>query len=88
MKQSFQSIVSSDADSSSIQITLTKYSHKNFSDYLANENNSTIFMQPTDKEEIAIIKFSLNSNKASGPTRIPYRILLLLKNEISKQLAD
>ena len=45
-------------------------------------------MQPTDKEEIAIIKFSLNSNQASGPSRIPYRILLLLKNEISKQLAD
>ena len=88
MKQSFQSIVSSDADGSSIQITLIKYSHKNFSDYLANENNSTIFMQPTDKEEIAIIKFSLNSNQASGPSRIPYRILLLLKNEISKQLAD
>ena len=88
MKQSFQSIVSSDADSSSIQITLIKYSHKKFSDYLANENSSTIFLQPTYKEEIAIIKFSLNSNKASGPSRIPYGILLLLKNEISKQLAD
>ena len=30
----------------------------------------------------------LNSNKASGPNGIPYRILFLLKNEILKQLAD
>ena len=31
---------------------------------------------------------SLNSGKASGPNSIPYRILFLLKNDISKQLAD
>ena len=65
-----------------------KYSHKHFSDYLANENGNSIFLQPTDKEEIANIISSLNSNKASCPNSIPYRILLLLKNEISKQLAD
>ena len=53
-----------------------------------NENGSTIFLQPTDKEEIANIISCLNSNKASGPNSIPYRILFLLKNEISKQLAD
>ena len=45
-------------------------------------------MQPTDKEEIANIISSVNSSKVSGPNSIPYRILLLLKNEISKQLAD
>ena len=45
-------------------------------------------MQPTDKEEIANIISSLNSSKASGPNSIPYRILFLLKNDISKQLAD
>ena len=33
----------------------TKFSHKHFSDYLSNENSSTIFLQPTDKEEIANI---------------------------------
>ena len=65
-----------------------KYSHKHFSDYLSNENSSTIFLQPTDKEEIANIISSFNSNKASGPNSIPYRILYLLKNEILKQLAD
>ena len=45
-------------------------------------------MQPADKEEIANIISSLNSSKASGPNSIPYRILFLLKNDISKQLAD
>ena len=66
----------------------TRYSHKHFSDYLANENGNSIFLQPTDKEEIANIISSLNSNKASGPNSVPYIIFLLLKNEISKQLAD
>ena len=65
-----------------------KYSHKHFSDYLSNESDSTIFLQPTDKEEIANIISSLNSSKASGPNSIPYRILFLLRNDISKQLAD
>ena len=65
-----------------------KYSYKYFSDYLSNESSCTIFLQPTDKEELANIIFSLNSNKASGQNSIPYRILFLLKNEIWKQLAD
>ena len=52
-----------------------KYSHKHFSDYLSNESSCTIFLQPTDKEEVANIISSLNSNKASGPNRI----LFLLK---------
>ena len=65
-----------------------KYLQKHFSDYLSNESSSTIFLQPTDKEEIANIISSLNSSKASGPNSIPYRILFLLKNDISKQLAD
>ena len=30
----------------------------------------------------------LNSNKASGPSSIAYRILFLLKNEILKQFTD
>ena len=66
---------------------IIKYSHKHFSDYLSNES-SRIFLRPTDKEEIANIISSLNSNKTSGPNSIPYRVLFLLKNEISKQLAD
>ena len=66
-----------------------KYSRKHFSDYLVNESCSTIFLQPTDKEEIANIISSPNSNKASSsPNSIPYRTMFLLKNEYSKQLAD
>ena len=47
-----------------------KYSHKHFSDYLSNETSCTVFLQPTDKEEIANIISSLNPNKASGPNSI------------------
>ena len=61
-----------------------KCSHKRFSDYLSNESSSEIFLQPTDKEKIANIIASLNSNNDFGPNRISYRILFLLKNEISK----
>ena len=57
-----------------------KYSHKHFSNYLSNESSTTIFLQPTDTEEIANLISSLNSNKASGPYSISYRILFLLKN--------
>ena len=60
----------------------TKYSHKHFSDYLSNESISTLFLQPTDREEIVNIISCLNSNKASSPNSIPCRILFLLKNEI------
>ena len=35
-----------------------RYLHKHFSDYLVNESNSTIFLQPTDKEEVANIILS------------------------------
>ena len=45
-------------------------------------------MKPTSKEEIGNIICTLNSNKTSGPNSIPYRILFLLKNEISMQLED
>ena len=64
--------------------TNIKYSYK----HLKNECDSTIFLQPIGKEEIANIIFSLNSNKDSGPNCIPYRTLFLLKNEILMQLAD
>ena len=45
-------------------------------------------MKPTSKEEIGNIITSLNSSKTSGPNSMPYRILFLLKSEISMQLAD
>ena len=63
------------------------YSHKYFSEYLKQCNNS-IFIQPTDSEKIANIISSLNINKAFGPFSIPNKILILLKQDISLQLAD
>ena len=48
-----------------------KYSHKHFSDNLSNESDSTIFLEPTDEEELANIISSPNSSKASGPNSIP-----------------
>ena len=65
-----------------------RHSNKNFSSYLSNEDGSAIFLQFTDNKEIANTISSLNSNKASDPKSVPYRILFFLKNEISKQLTD
>ena len=56
-----------------------RFSHKHFLESLSNETNSTLFLQPIVKEEIAKIISSLNSNKASGPNSIPYRISFFLK---------
>ena len=40
-----------------------KDSHKHCSEYFSNETSSTIFPQPTNKEEIANIISSLNSKR-------------------------
>ena len=64
------------------------YSHKHFSEYLKHQCNNSMFIQPTDNEEIANIISSLNINKACGPFSIPNKILILLKQDISLQLAD
>ena len=66
----------------------TKKSIKYLHRHLSNENDSTIFLQPTDKEEIANLLSSLNSSKVSDPNSILYRILFPLKNGISKQLTN
>ena len=46
--------------------------------------SSTIFLKPTDKEELANIISSLKSNKAPAPDSILYITLFLLKNAKSK----
>ena len=66
-----------------------KYSHKHFYTFnLNNQCKNSILIQPTDSEEIANIISTLNMNKSSGPNSIPYKMLNLLKNNISKQVAD
>ena len=65
-----------------------KHSHKNYTDYLTNENPGSFFLSPTDKEEIKFILSSLDINKSTGPYRIPSKVLNMLKNDISEQLTD
>ena len=65
-----------------------KHSHKNYTDYLTNENPDSFSLSPTNKEEIRIILSSLNINKSTGPYSIPSKVLNMLKNDISEQLAD
>ena len=81
----FNNYFASVADTAKLNI---KYSHKHFSEYLKHQCNNSIFIQPTDSEEIANIISSLNINKTCGPFSIPNKILILLKHDISKQLAD
>ena len=81
----FNNYFASVADTAKLNI---KYSHKHFSEYLKHQCNNSVFIQPTDSEEIANIISSLNINKTCGPFSIPNKILILLKHDISKQLAD
>ena len=65
-----------------------KHSHKKYTDYLTNENADMFFLSPADKEEIKFILSSLDINKSTGPYSIPIKVLNMLKNDISEQLAD
>ena len=60
-------------------------SHKHFSEYLKHQCIDFIFIQPTDSKEIANIVSFLSINKACGPFSIPNKVLILLKQDISKQ---
>ena len=55
-----------------------KYSHNYFSEYLKHQRNNSMFTQPT-------IISSLSISEASGPFSIPNKILILWKEDISKQ---
>ena len=65
-----------------------KHSCKRYTEYLSNENPDTFFLSPTNKKEIKFILSSLNINKSTGPYSIPSKVLNMLKNDISEQLAD
>ena len=66
----------------------TRFSNKNYTDYLHVENYNSFFITPTDSQEVISIISSLSDNKSSGPNSIPTRILKLLKKDISTQLVD
>ena len=63
-------------------------SHKHFSHFLKNRHQNSFFLSPTSKSEILSVISSPNSNKSVEPNSIPIKILKLLKNDISSQLAD
>ena len=75
----FNNYFSSVADTAEENI---KHYHKHFSDFLNNQCNNSLFIQPTDSEEKANVS-TLNMNKSSGPNSIPYKILNLLQKDIS-----
>ena len=64
------------------------YLHKHFSDFLKDKNQNSFSPSSANKCEIQNVIASLNSNKSVGPNSIPTRILKLLKNDTSTQLAD
>ena len=76
----FNNYFASVADTAKLNI---KHSHKHFSEYLKHQCNSSIFIQPTHREEIGNIISSLNMNKICGPFSIANKILVLLKHDIS-----
>ena len=64
-----------------------KYSAKEFHEFLPPLSIKSFSLSPTDKNEIISIVSALDSQKASGPNSIPIKILKLMKNDISDQLA-
>ena len=64
-----------------------KYSAKEFHEFLPPLNINSFFLSPTDKNEIIPIISALDFQKASGLISIPIKILKLMKNDISDQLA-
>ena len=64
-----------------------KYSAKEFHEFLPPLSIKSFFLSPTDKNEIISIISALDSQKTSGPNSIPIKILKLMKNDISDQLA-
>ena len=65
-----------------------KFSNKSFTDFLHHPINDSFFIKTTNSDEIKNIISKLNENKSTGPNSLPTKILKLLKNDISSQLAD
>ena len=54
-----------------------KFSCKSFNEYLPSKNYDSFTITPTSKAEIDTNISSLNSNKSTGPNRIPLKRLKL-----------
>ena len=62
-------------------------SYRNFSSFLKQRNQNSIFLRPTSQEEVTKIIGALSSSKSSGPNSIPIKILKLLNDKISMPLS-
>ena len=65
-----------------------KYTNKSYSDFLPNIDINSIFISATDVTEVSNIISSLNLHKAVGPNSIPNKVLKMLNQDISTQLAE
>ena len=63
-------------------------SRHNFSTWLQNPHQHSIFLSPSDPDEIQTILNSFSKNKASGPNSIPLNILNIVSQEISIILSN
>ena len=64
-----------------------RFSKKKYYDYLLPLNIESFFLTPSGSTKVSNIIFSLNQNKSDGPNSIPIKILKLLNEDISDQLA-
>ena len=62
--------------------------HTDFNKYLKTPSINSMFVQPTDENEIFLLISRMESKKAAGPNSIPVDILKLLNGKISPILAS
>ena len=65
-----------------------KFLNKSFQDFLHYPNEESLFITLTDAYKVNLIISLLKSDKSTGTNGLPTKILKLLKNEISTNLAD
>ena len=61
-------------------------SQSEFTHYLPQPNQDSFFLDPTTKEEVQSEINTLKTNKSSGPSSIPTKILKLLKTSLSEPI--
>ena len=63
-------------------------SHTHFTRYLKNPNVQSLFISPTDSNEVSNLISKLKNGKASGPNSVPTTVLKHLNSEISIILSN
>ena len=58
-----------------------------FSKFLKNSNKASLFITPTNKEEVVSITKALKNNKFARPSSIPTKFLTLFQNLLSEAMA-